>query len=44
MDSPLQASNESREAQNNSDKPTSAKEVLAELAKEMRATRMEWKC
>lgn len=36
-----QASNESREAKNNSGKPTSAREVLAELAKEMRATRIE---
>lgn len=36
-----QVSNESREAQNNSDKPTSARAVLAELAKEMRATRIE---
>ena len=36
-----QVSNESREAQNDSDKPTSARAVLAELAKEMRATRIE---
>ena len=38
---PLPVTNEVRETQNNTDKPTSAKDVLAELAKEMRATRME---
>ena len=38
---PLPVTNEIRETQTNTDKPTSAKDVLAELAKEMRATRME---
>ena len=41
MDSQDEVSNESTEPQNNSGKPTSAREVLAELAKEMRATRIE---
>ena len=38
---PLPITNENRETQINTDKPTSAKDVLAELAKEMRATRIE---
>ena len=41
MDSQDEVSNESTSPQNNSGKPTSAREVLAELAKEMRATRIE---
>ena len=38
---PLPITNDTRETQNNTDKSTSAKDVLAELAKEMRATRIE---
>ena len=38
---PTPVTNESAEITNNGDKPTSAKDVLAELAKEMRATRIE---
>ena len=38
---PTPVTNESPETTNNGDKPTSAKDVLAELAKEMRATRIE---
>ena len=38
---PVPIRNESRGMKTNTDKPTSARDVLAELAKEMRATRIE---